>query len=365
VTPRACLALLLAGSGCAWGQTGANVLLIVNETSPVSKRIGEEYVRKRGVPLAQVCRIRTTQDEAVGRDMYEKEIEARVARCLRAAPDPKRILYLLTTLGVPLKIRGPGEGLETEAASVDSELALLPSRTRGRKIQLRGPAPNPLFQQRNAALDPAALGMYPVTRLAAYTFEDVRSMIGRSLAAVDRGKIVLDLSGNDDRMGNDWLRRAARLLPAGRVVLDTSTTVLYEQRDVIGYAAWGSNDKARTRRFVGFRWLPGALVTEYVSTNGRTFAQPPASWTIGDWKDKAAYFAGAPQTLIGDYLSEGATGAAGHTGEPFLHLTPRPDILFPAYLEGRTLAEAYYLAIPALSWQTIIAGDPLCRLRNP
>ena len=37
----------------------------------------------------------------------------------------------------------------------------------------------------------------------------------------------------------------------------------------------------------------------------------------------------------------------------------RPQILFPAYLRGFNLAEAY-TAMPYLSWQTIVIGDPLC-----
>src|SRR5262249_25439643 len=35
-------------------------------------------------------------------------------------------------------------------------------------------------------------------------------------------------------------------------------------------------------------------------------------------------------------------------------------ILFPAYLAGANLAEAFYLAMPYLSWQTVVIGDPLC-----
>ena len=38
----------------------------------------------------------------------------------------------------------------------------------------------------------------------------------------------------------------------------------------------------------------------------------------------------------------------------------RPQILFPAYLSGFNLIEAFYLAIPHLSWQTVVIGDPLC-----
>ncbi|HXM45433.1 MAG TPA: hypothetical protein VN924_29620, partial [Bryobacteraceae bacterium] len=69
------------------------------------------------------------------------------------------------------------------------------------------------------------------------------------------------------------------------------------------------------------------------------------------------------QTLTADYIHEGATGCSGHVYEPFLEFTPHPDQLFPPYFHGRNLAESYYLAIPGLSWQNIVVGDPLCKLK--
>jgi uncharacterized protein (TIGR03790 family) len=198
--------------------------------------------------------------------------------------------------------------------------------------------------------------------LAGYDFDDVKGAIDRSLKAENRGKFVIDLRGSDNEAGNNWLRDAARALPADRVVLEESDKVLYDQRDVIGYAAWGSNDSNRKRRFLGFQWLPGAIATEYVSTDARTFARPPDSWNITTWADKAHFFADSPQSLTADYIREGATGCSGHVSEPYLSFTPHPDQLLPAYLAGRNLAESYYLAIPALSWQNIVVGDPLCRL---
>jgi uncharacterized protein (TIGR03790 family) len=145
--------------------------------------------------------------------------------------------------------------------------------------------------------------------------------------------------------------------------MDESAKVLTGEKDVIGYAGWGSNDPNRHQRNLGFQWLPGALVTEYVSTDGRTFQRPPSGWTIGTWKDAAGWFAGSPQTLTADYIHEGATGCSGHVNEPYLAFTPHPDQLFPAYFSGRNLAESYYLAIRALSWQNIVVGDPLCKLK--
>ena len=106
-------------------------------------------------------------------------------------------------------------------------------------------------------------------------------------------------------------------------------------------------------------------MTEYVSTNGRTFTRPPENWNISNWFSKELFFYGSPQTLTADYILEGASGASGHVYEPYLRMTPRPDLLLPAYYQGRNLAESYYLAIPRLSWQNIVVGDPLCALGKP
>ena len=52
---------------------------------------------------------------------------------------------------------------------------------------------------------------------------------------------------------------------------------------MIAYASWGSNDSDRKDRFLHFQWLPGAIMTEFVSTNARTFQRPPDNWNIGPW----------------------------------------------------------------------------------
>ena len=51
--------------------------------------------------------------------------------------------------------------------------------------------------------------------------------------------------------GNNWLRTAALALPQERVVMDESAKVLTGEKDVIGYAGWGSNDPNRHQRNLG------------------------------------------------------------------------------------------------------------------
>ncbi len=347
-------------------QTAANVLVVVNGDSALSRSIGEYYARHRGVPIQNVCRIQAPDKEEISRADYDRAVAAPIADCLRANGLTEKILYIVTTAGVPLKIQGAG-GLSGDAASVDSELALLYSDIHGHPHALAGHIRNPFFGARDRAFGHPQFPIYLVTRLAGYGFADVKGIVDRALQAVNRGKFVIDLKSIDDTPGNDWLRDAAILLPKERVVFDESRTVLYGQTDVIGYASWGSNDPNRKQRFVHFQWLPGAIMTEYVSTNARTFERPPASWNLSTWsaQDQKLWFDGSPQTMTADYIQDGATGASGHVYEPYLGLTPRPDYLLPAYYGGRNLAESYYLAIPGLSWQNIVIGDPLCSLGKP
>lgn len=359
------LLLLLAAAFSLNAQTGDNVLLVVNRKDAVSREIADYYRPRRSIPLRNVCYLDTTSEEEIAWQTYEEQIERPVGECLTKAGLREKVLYIVTTMGVPLKVSGGGSKLVAEYCSVDSELALLYGKLNGARYQRAGGIANPLFMKRDELFRHPQFPIYLVTRLAAYDVADVRAMIDRGLAARNRGKFVVDLSSESDAQGNDWLRTAAILLPAGRVVLDETTRVLYGEKDVIGYASWGSNDANRKRRRLGFQWLPGAIATEYVSTSARTMKRPPENWNYTTWEDKLHFFAGSPQGLSADFISEGATGAAGNAYEPFLTGCARPDYLLPAYFQGRNLAESYYVALPLLSWQGVVLGDPLCSLGKP
>jgi uncharacterized protein (TIGR03790 family) len=360
------LAAVAVGLGCAaaYAQKPDNVLVVINQASALSKTVGEYYVSRRHVPLANICRIDAPDAETVARPVYDQQIAQPVARCLRTKHLTERVLFLVTTAGVPLRIAGTAKKPPTDGAAVDSELALLYSDMHGKPHPVFGPLRNPYFASDDAFTHPK-YPMYLVTRLAGYDFDDIKDLVDRALQARNTGKFVIDLKEYDNTPGNDWLLDAARKLPKDRVILDEGKRVLMNERDVIGYAGWGSNDPDRKQRYLGFHWLPGAIMTEYVSTNARTFARPPENWNIGTWNDQKTWFAGAPQTLTADYIHEGVTGASGHVDEPLLGFTPRPDLLLPSYYQGRTLAESYYRSIPALSWQNIVIGDPLCSLGKP
>jgi uncharacterized protein (TIGR03790 family) len=358
------LIVLLAAAASLTAQTGEQALLVVNRRDAASRQIAEYYRPRRSVPTKNVCVIDTAPDEEISWDVYVGQIERPIAACLQNNGLRESVLYIATTMGVPLKISGGGSGMTAEYGSVDSELALLYGKLKGASYPRGGGVPNPFFTRRDAPFQHSRFPIYLVTRLAANDVEDVKAMIDRSLTARDRGKFVLD-AGPGKGDGDNWLRTAAMLLPRDRVKLDETPNVLYGQTGVIGYASWGSNDGGRKRRWLGFQWLPGAVATEYVSTGARTMKRPPGNWTFTTWDDRGHFFAGSPQGLSADYIHEGATAAAGNVYEPYLSGCARPDYLLPAYYQGRNLAESYYLSLRYLSWQGIMLGDPLCSLGKP
>ena len=361
------LALLLAPAP-ARAQSGENVLLVTNDRSPISATIADHYARARGVPQNNRVRITAEPSDEVTRADYERLIEAPIARWISRNAAHDRILYVVLAKGVPLRIGGTS-GRGGTIASVDSELTLLYRKMTGVRVAVAGQVANPFYGGDTSVAQAKlfshlAHDIYLVTRLDGFTERDVLALIDRGAASSRDGVIVLDGKAGWDEAGNKWLQAAADWLTANgfkdRLVFDTTSRVLTDQANVLGYYSWGSNDPAiKVRRF-GFTFAPGALAGMYVSSDGRSFAEPPADWQIGSWNNRKTFFANSPQSLTGDLIHEGATGASGHVAEPYLDATIRPQLLFPAYLSGLNLAESFYLAMPYLSWQTVVVGDPLC-----
>ena len=343
-----------------YSQTAENVLLVLNEASPISMDVGMYYAQKRGIPQANILRLKTGSDDNISREDFDRLIHAPIAAWLSRNFAQDRILYIVLTKGIPLRITGTS-GKDGTVASVDSELTLLYRRLLGISMPPAGPIKNPFF------LAEAPLGqakpfshadqdIYLVSRLDGYNITDIRGLIDRGFAPSKSGKILLDAKGSSTEKGDGWLLEAAELLDkAGfkdRVVLDNSKKVLTGEKGVLGYYSWGSNDPAIRIRHFDFEFVPGALAGMYVSSDGRTFKESQEDWTIAE--------SGFPQSLAADLIRDGVTGISAHVDEPFLEGTIRPNILFPAYLSGFNLIESYYLAMPYLSWQTVIVGDPLC-----
>ncbi len=365
----AAAALLLTVATTVHAQTAENILLVVNETSPDSIKIGDHYARVRAIPADNVLRIQLPVADQLPLAAYQFFIEQPIASWFAKRSAHDRIHYIVLTKGVPLRIAGT-VGRTGTTSSVDSELTLLYRKMVGTTIPPQGQVANPFY----LGTEPVAKAkrfnhrdhdIFLVTRLDGYTAADVIAMIDRGLAAAPAGDVVLDQKADlPPAPGEGWLKDAAVALNAlgfaDHTVLETTTRSFAGTQPVIGYYSWGSNDPALRTRGVSLNFAPGAIAAMFLSSDARTFKEPPAQWVAGDTRDAQKAYAGSPQSLAGDLVRSGVTGTAGYVAEPFSDGAIRPDMLFPAYVSGFNLAEAFYLATPYLGWQSVVVGDPLC-----
>jgi uncharacterized protein (TIGR03790 family) len=364
----ACLTIWLTTSPGVQAQSAENVAVVVNDNSADSQRIGEYYARTRGLPQSNILRIQTSSEEAIERNAYARTIEQPLGLAIRRAGLQDRLLYLVLTKGVPLRIVGT-TGLNGTHASVDSELTLLYRRLVGQPTSLEGKIDNPYYLGAREIGEARPFShrehdIYLVTRIDAFTVDQALALIDRAQVPAKDGRIVLDQRGAAGS-GGQWLEQAARRLAdqgqGSRVVLETTANAAPGEKAVLGYYSPAASDLAPNRvRSVGMGFAPGSIAASLASFDARTFRQPPDDWRPTSLPDKAAWFEGSGDPLIGDLIRDGVTGVSGQVAESFVLGAVRPEILFPAYVAGFNLAEAFYLAVPTLSWQTVVVGDPLC-----
>jgi uncharacterized protein (TIGR03790 family) len=326
-------------------------------------------MKVREIPAAQIVRVDVPEGDIIPRALYLERIERPIIDWLAGNSAHDRILYIVLTKGIPLRIDGT-RGRAGTVASVDSELTLLYRKMTGVAVAPQGRIANPYFRQPDSAAPATTFthrdyDIFLVTRLDGFTTEDVIALIDRGAAPSREGIVVLDQKADLSKdPGERWLRESADLLRArgfgDRTVLEATTRAFTGKQPVLGYYSWGSNDPALRTRNPGITFSPGAIAGMFLSSDARTFREPPAKWTAGDWTRQDSQFAGSPQSLTGDLIRAGVTGVVGYVDEPLADGAVRPDVLFPSYVDGFNLAESFYLATPFLSWQSVVVGDPLC-----
>ena len=357
------VALSAGAPSSALAQSVENVAIVVNDNSADSQRIAEYYARVRGLPETNVLRIKTSTGDTIERGEYLKTIEQPIGLAIRRNGLQDRLLYLVLTKGVPLRIAGT-TGVEGTLASVDSELTLLYRRMVGQPVLSQGRIDNPYFLGDRPISQAVPFthrehDIYLVTRLDAFTVDQALALIDRAQAPSVAGQVIFDRRGAVGA-GGQWIDRAAERLKAQETSLaDTSSGSPRERRAIGFYAAAPVFSDSQGE--LDLQFVPGAIAASFTSFDARTLRQPPGDWRPSTSPDKKTWFEESGAPLMGDLIRRGATGAAGQVGESYVMGAIHPEIVFPAYLAGFNLAESFYLSIPTLSWQTVVIGDPLCR----
>ncbi|RYG44415.1 TIGR03790 family protein [bacterium] len=320
-----------------------NTLVVVNTNSRDSLAIGSYYAKRRGIPYANVVTVEVPDEEEIDRELYKAKIE----NVVQEATLSKNIDYIVTTKGVPIRIREGGYSVDAFLTTMSTDFLPLP-----------GPDPeairrniNPFFGKKEA-FSHNATRLYLTCRLDGYTVNDAKALVDRSIEAKPSdGPFLFDMADNRRDGGFGELQRslprAADLVKArGKTVtLDTEKPFIVPDGPLAGYVSWGSNDNAyKLDAYRRLKFQPGALVETFVSTSGRTFRP-----TTGG------------QSLIADLVAQGVTGVKGYVSEPYVFALARPEILFDRYLGGSNLAESFYAASPVVKWKDVVIGDPLCR----
>ncbi len=334
-----------------------DVLVVVNDNSPISVEIAGYFVRARHIPKNHIVHIAAPAEETISFQAFSDSIRVPIEEFLTSTGVLDEINYVVTTKGVPLRISGSF----FSRASVDSELTLILGPYADRIDSRDGAVLSPIVHS-DFPFSRKTHGVFLVTRLTGYTYTDVVRLIDNAALALDRGpkadrmgRFVFDVDPTKDgsalRTGNLWLRRAAATTSAAGydTLLDEMDRFVNDESGVLGYASWGSNDANDTNHAIpGFGWMPGALAETFVSTSARSFTTPPVYG----------------QSLIADLIAEGVTGAKGYVFEPLLSAIAHPDILFDRYLRGFNLADSYYMSSSFMSWMDVVVGDPKTRIRD-
>jgi TonB family protein len=132
------------------------------------------------------------------------------------------------------------------------------------------------------------------------------------------------------------------------VTLDSTAKVLDNLVGARGYVNQISQDTNIPVSVPKIRWLPGALAAVLAKGTIQTVQQP------GDGGDSPGSL-----SIAARFVESGVTGFAGYISDPTTDGYVRPHILFPAYVAGCNLAEAFYAASRYLAWREVIIGDPL------
>jgi uncharacterized protein (TIGR03790 family) len=369
--------LLFASAGTASGSGLADrVIVVANSNAPDSLAIARHYAEVRGVPPANIIALgmpvaetitwrefvasiwQPLEDELVGKgwiDAIAMNLHDDVGR-RKYAVSGQKIAALVLCRGVPLRISNDPSlfreispltehpELRTNQGAVDSELSLLAQTD----YPINAAIPNPLFRNDNPT-DMVRQQVVKVSRLDGPSAADAMHLVDLAVEAERTGllgRAYVDIAG-PDKQGDLWLEAAAeniRLLGLDLSVSRGPGTLAATARiDAPAiYLGWYAKDMNGPFSLPGFRFPPGAIAVHIHSFSAHTLRSATEGW-------------------CGPLIARGAAATVGNVFEPYLEYIHRPDLLMKALGRGDDLVDAAYYALPVLSWQSIVIGDPLYR----
>jgi uncharacterized protein (TIGR03790 family) len=372
----------MGSAGLAAGDPLAErVVIVAAGGSPGSMAVARHYAEVRHVPAANIIVLNPPASETITWPEFVatlwNPLEERLVRqgWIDAIPmnlsDPvgrrqyavsgHRIAALVVCRGIPLRISNDPSlyrevppltdhaQFRTNEGAVDSELSLLAQNA----YPINASVVNPLYGNDHPT-DLARAQVVKVARLDGPTPEVALGLVDLAVEAERTGllgRAYVDAAGPHES-GNRWLEAAAAMARElgfnVTVTRGPGTMPATARIDApVLYLGWYSENLDGPFALPGFRFPPGAIAEHIHSFSAHTLQSDSVGW-------------------CGPLLARGVTATVGNVFEPYLEFLHRPDLLLGALARGDNLVDAAYYALPALSWQSIVVGDPLYRpFRRP
>ncbi|BCU75651.1 TIGR03790 family protein [Luteolibacter sp. LG18] len=366
---RFILFLLLAGSAFAATPDPASVAILFNKSVPESVKLAETYRAAREIPESNLVGLDLPKADDITRDEYNTKLVKPLRETFDSRgwwklgknqenltlPVQNKIRYIAVMRGVPLRIKTttvnpPPIDLQKpfvgrNEAAVDSELAAFGIQG----LPTEGVINNAYFKSEKPFAEANMPFLVLVARIDAATWETCERMIKDAVATEKTGlwgRAYVDIA-NKIPEGDTWLENVAKANLATGIptVVDRFNDTFptnYPMTDAslyYGWYEWNVNGPFLNTRF---HFRPGAVAMHLHSFSAEQIRDANRNWSAA-------------------LLERGACCTIGNTYEPYLGITHYFDILHKRLLDGSTFAEAAYAAMPALSWQGVVFGDPLYR----
>ena len=352
-----------------------STIVVYNKSAPESPELARFYAKQRGIASDHIIGVTCSVDEEITREEYDGKIAEPLREAFKSrnwwtiretaahqdAVLSTSIRFVALIKGMPLKIKrtalpypgdesagGPIDG--RNEASVDSEIATLGYFS----PKISGAKPNSYFKSFRAIDQWDDVALLLVCRLDAPSAATVRQMIVDSIAAERTGlcgRGYVDSAHGPSagyEIGDQWLAEIPQQLHKVGIPVVYHSPVPgifpegYPMTDCALYYGWYYPNVAGPFANPDFHFVPGAVAMHIHSFSANTLRDRNANW-------------------VGPLISHGAAASVGNVYEPYLQLTTHPNILNDRLLHGFTFAESAYAATEALSWMSVMVGDPLYR----
>ena len=312
-------------------KESAKFTVLVNERDPLSIKVGEYYVKKRGIPAKQL--------QSVSFDPKQSEIRPRDfigAKTIIDLSIPDTTQFLVLTWTKPFRVG---------CMSITSAFALGYSESYCSKHTCSPTAASHYFN--SDSTNPFDdFDMRPTMMLAYKDYSNAKKLIDRGIAATDTNPMgtaylvsTNDVARNVRAISYENIRD--KFISIFNIEIVHSNH-LKNKDDVLFY-------------FTGLKkvpsintnaYLPGAIADHLTSTGGVVF--------------------GSQQMSVIKWLEAGATASYGTVTEPcnFPQKFPNPEIVMGRYFAGETLIEAYWKSV-AWPGEGLFVGEPLARPFTP